>query len=123
MIKMDSSTSVDCPFCCVFSFDTGEGRRQILDFSSVAFLKSELLWNGSRFLPHDGFGKAPITDLCSIVNQLDTARGFIWNEVTKLHALYFRLTQSYDITPSKSRRGNPYDHAPAENFFSILKAE
>lgn len=31
----------------------------------------------------DGFRKAPTTDLCSIVNQLDTARRFIWNEVTK----------------------------------------
>ena len=36
---------------------------------------------------------------------------------------YFRLTQSYDILPSMSRRGNCYDNAPAENFFSILKAE
>ena len=36
---------------------------------------------------------------------------------------YFKLTQSYGITPSMSRRGNPYDNAMAENFFSILKAE
>ena len=36
---------------------------------------------------------------------------------------YFKLTQSYDITPSMSRRGNPYDNALAENFFSILKTE
>ena len=36
---------------------------------------------------------------------------------------YFRLTQSYGITPSMSRRGNPYDNALAENFFSILKTE
>ena len=36
---------------------------------------------------------------------------------------YFKLTQSYHITPSISRRGNPYDNAPAENFFSILKTE
>lgn len=36
---------------------------------------------------------------------------------------YYRLTQSYNITPSMSRRGNPYDNAPAENFFSILKTE
>ena len=26
-------------------------------------------------------------------------------------------------TPSMSRRGNPYDNALAENFFSILKTE
>lgn len=36
---------------------------------------------------------------------------------------YFTLTQSYGITPSMSRRGNCYDNAPAENFFSILKTE
>ena len=36
---------------------------------------------------------------------------------------YFKLTQSYNITPSMSRRGNPYDNAMAENFFSILKTE
>lgn len=36
---------------------------------------------------------------------------------------YFKLTQSYGITPSMSRRGNPYDNALAENFFSILKTE
>ena len=36
---------------------------------------------------------------------------------------YFNLTQSYGITPSMSRKGNPYDNALAENFFSILKTE
>ena len=36
---------------------------------------------------------------------------------------YFELTQSYGITPSMSRKGNPYDNAMAENFFSILKTE
>lgn len=36
---------------------------------------------------------------------------------------YYRLTKSYGITPSMSRRGNPYDNALAENFFSILKTE
>ena len=36
---------------------------------------------------------------------------------------YFKLTQDYGITPSMSRRGNPYDNAMAENFFSILKTE
>ncbi len=33
------------------------------------------------------------------------------------------LTQAYGITPSMSRKGNPYDNAMAENFFSILKTE
>lgn len=36
---------------------------------------------------------------------------------------YFKLTESYGISPSMSRRGNPYDNALAENFFSILKTE
>ena len=36
---------------------------------------------------------------------------------------YFDLTQEYGITPSMSRRGNCYDNAMAENFFSILKTE
>ena len=36
---------------------------------------------------------------------------------------YFNLIQSYGITPSMSSKGNPYDNAMAENFFSILKTE
>ena len=33
---------------------------------------------------------------------------------------YFNLTQAYGITPSMSRKGNPYDNAMAENFFKLL---
>lgn len=36
---------------------------------------------------------------------------------------YYHLTKAYGIIPSMSRRGNPYDNALAENFFSILKTE
>ena len=36
---------------------------------------------------------------------------------------YFDLTKGYGITPSMSRRGNCYDNAMAENFFSILKTK
>ena len=50
--------------------------------------------------------------------QLHSDQGFQYTS----HG-YFKLTQSYGITPSMSRRGNPYDHALAENFFSILKTE
>jgi len=50
--------------------------------------------------------------------QLHSDQGFQYTS----HA-YFHLTQKYGITPSMSRRGNCYDNAMAENFFSILKAE
>lgn len=36
---------------------------------------------------------------------------------------YQCLTQDYRITPSMSRRGNCWDNAPAESFFSHLKEE
>lgn len=36
---------------------------------------------------------------------------------------YINLTKEYGMTPSMSRRGNCYDNAMAENFFSILKTE
>jgi transposase InsO family protein len=50
--------------------------------------------------------------------QLHSDQGFQYTSQA-----YYRLTKSYDITPSMSRRGNPYDNALAENFFSILKTE
>jgi transposase InsO family protein len=36
---------------------------------------------------------------------------------------YQYLTEAFRITPSMSRRGNCWDNAPAENFFSHLKEE
>lgn len=50
--------------------------------------------------------------------QLHSDQGFQYTSQA-----YFKLTKSYSITPSMSRRGNPYDNALAENFFSILKTE
>ena len=50
--------------------------------------------------------------------QLHSDQGFQYTSQE-----YFNLTQSYRITPSMSRRGNCYDNAMAENFFSILKTE
>ena len=50
--------------------------------------------------------------------QLHSDQGFQYTSPA-----YFKLTQEYGITPSMSRRGNPYDNALAENFFSILKTE
>ena len=50
--------------------------------------------------------------------QLHSDQGFQYTSQA-----YFKLTQQYGITPSMSRRGNCYDNAMAENFFSILKTE
>jgi len=50
--------------------------------------------------------------------QLHSDQGFQYTSTA-----YFKLTKEYNITPSMSRRGNPYDNALAENFFSILKTE
>ena len=50
--------------------------------------------------------------------QLHSDQGFQYTSTA-----YFKLTKSYNITPSMSSKGNPYDNAMAENFFSILKTE
>ena len=50
--------------------------------------------------------------------QLHSDQGFQYTS----HG-YFNLIQEYGIQPSMSRRGNCYDNAMAENFFSILKTE
>ena len=50
--------------------------------------------------------------------QLHSDQGFQYTSQA-----YFGLTKEYGITPSMSRRGNCYDNAMAENFFSILKTE
>ena len=50
--------------------------------------------------------------------QLHSDQGFQYTSQA-----YYNLTQSYGITPSMSSKGNPYDNAMAENFFSILKTE
>lgn len=51
--------------------------------------------------------------------QLHSDQGFQYTSQA-----YYKLTQRYGITPSMSRRGNPYDNALAENFsqFSKLSA-
>ena len=50
--------------------------------------------------------------------QLHSDQGFQYTSQA-----YFNLTKSYGITPSMSRRANPYDNAMAEKFFPILKTE
>lgn len=49
--------------------------------------------------------------------QLHSDQGFQYTSQA-----YFNLTKEYRIAPSMSRRGNCYDNAIAENFFSILKS-
>ena len=48
--------------------------------------------------------------------QLHSDQGFQYTSEA-----YFKLTQSYGITPSMSSKGTPYDNAMAENYYSILK--
>ena len=50
--------------------------------------------------------------------QLHSDQGFQYTSQA-----YYSLTKSYHITPSMSSRGNPFDHAMAVYFFSILKTE
>ena len=50
--------------------------------------------------------------------QLHSDQGFQYTSQA-----YFKLTQSYNITPSMSSPGTPLDNAPAESFFSTLKSE
>lgn len=50
--------------------------------------------------------------------QLHSDQGFQYTS-----GAYHKLTKEYGITISMSRRGNCYDNAMAENFFSILKTE
>ena len=50
--------------------------------------------------------------------QLHSDQGFQYTSQA-----YFTLTQNYGIIRSMSSRGNCYDNAMAENFFSILKTE
>ena len=42
-----------------------------------------------------------------------------WSQYTS--QAYFDQTKEYEIIPSMSKRGNCYDNAMAENFFSIFK--
>lgn len=54
----------------------------------------------------------------TVKRQLHSDQGFQYTS-----RAYFSLTQQYGITPSMSRRANPYDNAVAENFFGMFKTE
>jgi Integrase core domain. len=43
--------------------------------------------------------------------------------VTKAFSTHLKHISRYGITPSMLRRGNCYDNAMAENFFSCIKKE
>ena len=89
--------------------------RDLYDNSIVAY-KTGTEQNVHLVL--DTIKKAKRKEKVTAELQLHSDQGFQYTSNQ-----YFKLTQSYGITPSMSRRGNPYDNALAENFFSILKTE
>lgn len=89
--------------------------RDLYDNSIVAYKMDK---EQSVKLVLDTIKAAKKKEKITVELQLHSDQGFQYTS----HA-YYKLTQSYGITPSMSRRGNPYDNALAENFFSILKTE
>ena len=66
----------------------------------------------------DTIKRAVKTKNVTVERQLHSDQGFQYASKQ-----YFDLTQQYGITPSMSRRANPYDNAVVESFFSFLKTE
>ena len=91
--------------------------RDLYDRSIVAY-KTSTVQNININLVLNTIKAAKIKEKVTGELQLHSDQGFQYTSQG-----YFKLTQSYNITPSMSRRGNPYDNALAENFFSILKTE
>ncbi len=89
--------------------------RDLYDLSIVSYKMSTIQNNK---LVMDTVREALKNEKVAAELQLHSDQGFQCTSQA-----YFRLTQLYNITPSMSRRGNPYDNALAENFFSILKTE
>ena len=89
--------------------------RDLYDNSIVAYKTAS---RQTVNLVLDAFRRAMKKEKVAAELQLHSDQGFQYTS----HG-YFKLTQSYGITPSMSRKGNPYDNAMAENFFSILKTE
>ena len=89
--------------------------RDLFDNSIVAYKTSK---EQSIKLVLDTIKAAKKKEKITAELQLHSDQGFQYTSQA-----YFNLTQSYGISPSMSRRGNPYDNALAENFFSILKTE
>ena len=89
--------------------------RDLFDNSIVAY-KTSTTQNNRLVL--DTIRSAKRKEKVTAELQLHSDQGFQYTSNE-----YFNLTKSYGITPSMSRRGNPYDNALAENFFSIIKTE
>ncbi len=89
--------------------------RDLYDNSIVAYKTSK---EQSIKLVLDTIKDAKAKEKVTGELQLHSDQGFQYTSQA-----YFNLTQSYGIKQSMSRRGNPYDNALAENFFSILKTE
>lgn len=89
--------------------------RDLYDNSIVAYKTST---QQTIHLVLSTLGAAKKKEKVTAELQLHSDQGFQYTSQA-----YFKLTQAYGITPSMSRRGNPYDNALAENFFSILKTE
>ena len=100
---------------------TGQGTlylsvvRELYDNSIVAYKTAK---EQSIKLVLDTIREAKRKENVTAELQLHSDQGFQYTSES-----YYRLTKEYGISPSMSRRGNPYDNALAENFFSILKTE
>ena len=89
--------------------------RDLYDNSIVAYKTGS---DQSTKLVLDTIRSAKRKEKVTAELQLHSDQGFQYTSQA-----YFKLTQQYGMTPSMSRRGNPYDNAFAENFFFILKTE
>ena len=89
--------------------------RDLYDNSIVAYKTTR---QQTVYLVLDTIKAAKRKEKITAELQLHSDQGFQYTSQA-----YFKLTQSYNITPSMSSKGNPYDNAMAENFFSILKTE
>lgn len=89
--------------------------RDLFDGSIVSYLTSTLQ---NCKLVFDTVKAAIKKEKVTAELQLHSDQGFQYTS-----QVYFNLTKEYGITPSMSRRGNPYDNAMAENFFGMLKTE
>ena len=113
--------------CCLKFADAGNGSRWVTDISYIHTNQGVLYLSMIRDLYDNSIVAYKtatqqtvnlVLDTIRLAMQLHSDQGFQY-----ISQAYFKLTKEYGITPSMSRKGNPYDNAMAENFFSILKTE